>query len=54
LRRTLTATGLSGISIGEESAFAASTGDACVHGTFTPHGSDLSIGPPAADSACHL
>jgi hypothetical protein len=52
LRRTLTAMGLSGISMGRESDFAASTGSACIYGTFTPEGPELSIGPLTRNSAC--
>ena len=52
LRRTLTAMGLSGITVGAGSAFAASTGTACVYGTFTADGPELSIGPLGADGTC--
>lgn len=52
LRRMLTSQGLSGITVGEGSAFAASTGTACVYGVFTAAGPELSIGPPAARGTC--
>lgn len=52
LQRTLTAMGLSGISIGRESDFAASTGDACIYGTFTAKGPELSIGPLTPNDTC--
>jgi hypothetical protein len=54
LRRTLARQGLSGIAVGDESAFAASTGAACVHGVFTAEGPQLSIGPIAANRTCSL
>lgn len=53
LLRTLTSQGLSGITVGNESAFAASTGTACVYGAFTAEGPELSIGPLAANGTCH-
>ncbi|RSM48833.1 hypothetical protein DMB66_45895 [Actinoplanes sp. ATCC 53533] len=53
LLRTLTSKGLSGITVGKESAFAASTGTACVYGTFTAEGPELTIGPLAANDTCH-
>jgi len=54
LLRTLTSQGLSGITVGSGAAFAASTGAACVYGTFTADGPELSIGPLAANGTCHL
>jgi len=54
LRRTLALQGLTGIIVGDESAFAASTGAACVHGVFTEEGPRLSIGPLAANHTCSL
>jgi hypothetical protein len=52
LLRTLTSIGLSGITIGDGSAFAGSTGTACVYGVFTPAGPELSIGPLPASGTC--
>jgi len=54
LHRTLAAVGLSGVTVGDGSAFAASTGTDCVYGTFTGAGPELSIGPLAANGTCRL
>ena len=54
LMRALTSQGLSGITVGNGSAFAASTGTACVYGTFTAEGPELSIGPLATNGTCRL
>ncbi len=54
LHEALARQGLSGITVGNGSAFAASTGTACLYGVFTTEGPELSIGPLAADGTCRL
>jgi hypothetical protein len=49
----LRSVGLTDVVIGPESSFAASTGSACVYGTFTPAGPDFAIGPASAGRSCH-
>jgi hypothetical protein len=52
LRRFLTREGLTGIGIGPGPSFAGATGAACVYGSFTADGPELSIGPPGPDGSC--
>jgi hypothetical protein len=48
----LRAAGLMKIFVRSGPAFAASTGAACVYGTFTEAGPAFTIGPPAIDGSC--
>ncbi|WP_433366676.1 hypothetical protein ACQPZX_38180 [Actinoplanes sp. CA-142083] len=48
----LRSAGLEQVVVGAGPAFAASTGAACVYGTFTGSGLDFAIGPRAADGSC--
>ncbi|GIM91204.1 hypothetical protein Ato02nite_029970 [Paractinoplanes toevensis] len=48
----LRSAGLTRIIVRSGPVFAASAGDACVHGSFTAAGPDFVIAPPAADGSC--
>jgi hypothetical protein len=48
----LRSAGLTKIAVRSGPAFAASTGAACIHGTFTGTGPAFTIGPLTTDNAC--
>ncbi|WP_148308237.1 hypothetical protein [Actinoplanes friuliensis] len=54
VHRLLTAKGLTGVTTDTRSSFAGAIGDACVHGTFSTDGPELSIGPQSPDGTCLL